>query len=150
MKDYAEYSPNGDLYWADEVENLTPYFSESTLALIEKINAKHDADIGTRVKQQLFEYDEEIDVNLAGDDHEMVNVNEFLQLILDFIAIGDELPLDLLGDYLWMTPELDRKKLKEALQEAKQYHDKYYDDIEDSSTHFFTHTLNVAYKIWVG
>ena len=127
------------------------------MRLLNKIDDKYDDNVVIRFVQALLIYDECLYETLGEYDDARLNffatIDDFLKLCIEFIRVGDELPVYLVGDYYIMTIHSDHvlNDLRPSLQMAMEFvkADKYA-NIPDVSTDIFTAVLSTAYDFIVG
>lgn len=143
---------DGTLAFADDIDTMIDRFPATTLSLLRKIDDKYDDNITIRLAQELLAYDENLCETLGESDDDRLEffavVNDFLDLCVEFIRVGDELPIYLIGDYYNMVMynahvlyDL-RATLHVAMEFVKA--DKYA-GTADASTDMFVAVLSTAY-----
>lgn len=138
------------------IDTVISRFPATTLSLLRKIDDKYGDNITIRLAQELIVYDEFLYEWLAESEQDTVSffaaINDFLNLCIEFIRVGDELPVYLVGDYYIMTVHDNRvyDTLRNALEPALEFAkaDKYA-GIADVSTDIFVAVLSTTYDFVV-
>ena len=147
---------DGTLAFANDIDVMISRFPATTLSLLRKIDDKYDDNVTIRLAQELLVYDECLPETLgkSGTDRLefFATIDDFLNLCIEFIRVGDELPIYLVGDYYTMTLHNHylvsdlRPALSPVLEFAKA--DKYA-GIADASTDMFVAVLSTTYDFVV-
>ena len=147
---------DGTLAFANDIDAMISRFPVTTLSLLRKIDDKYDDNVTIRLAQGLLDFDECLHETLGEADDDRLEffatIDDFLNLCTEFIRVGDELPIYLVGDYYTMTlynhyvvNDL-RHALSPVLEFAKV--DKYV-GIADVSTDMFVAVLSTAFDFVV-
>lgn len=142
MRNYTMHNSDGTVSWADEVQAVANLAPAKLLNLISSISTKHNANIATRVWQELLDYDDQLASTLDADDTDdlFVRVLELLELMDKYIRVGDALPMFLVGDYLnlWIHDNCAYNALNDELKLVQRLFEMgKYDNVADASTDFF-------------
>ena len=148
---------DGTLAFDNDIDAVLNIIPVDTMQLLNKIDDKYDDNIVIRFIQELLVYDECLYETLGEYDDVRLNffatVDDFLKLCIEFIRVGDELPIYLVGDYYNMTVHSDHvfNDLRTALNVAMEFvkADKYA-NIPDVSTDMFVAVLSTKYDFVVG
>ena len=142
---------------ANDIDVMISQFPADTLSLVRKIDDKYDDNITIRLAQELLVYDECLYETLGEYDDARLEffatVNDFLNLCVEFIRVGDELPVYLVGDYYNMTVHSDYvlNDIRPALETVMEFvKAEKYADIQDASTDMFVAVLSTTYDFVVG
>lgn len=142
MRNYTMHNSDGTVSWANEVQAVANLAPAKLLNLISSISTKHNANIATRVWQELLDYDDQLANTLDADDTDdlFVRVLELLELMDKYIRVGDALPMFLVGDYLnlWIHDNCAYNALNDELKLVQRLFEMgKYDNVADASTDFF-------------
>lgn len=147
---------DGTLAFANDIDVMISRFPATTLSLLRKIDDKYDDNVTIRLAQELLVYDECLYETLGESDDDRLafftDVNDFLNLCVGFIRVGDELPIYLVGDY-YNIAVCDRyvlNDLRPTLETAMEFvKAEKYADIQDASTDMFVAVLSTTYDFVV-
>ena len=148
---------DGTLAFDNDIDAVLNIIPVDTMRLLNKIDDKYDDNIVIRFVQELLVHDECLYETLGEYDDARLNffatIDDFLKLCIEFIRVGDELPIYLVGDYYNMTVHSDHvlNDLRTALNGAMEFvkADKYA-NIPDVSTDMFVAVLSTTYDFVVG
>lgn len=151
MKNYTLKNADGTVSWADEVQEVANLAPAKLLNLISNISTKHNANIATRVWQELLDYDDMLASTIEADDVDGLfsRASELLELVDKYIRVGDELPMFLVGDYLnlWIHDNYAYNALNEELEQMQRLlATGKYDNVVDASTDFFVAIHSTYYS----
>lgn len=143
MKNYTIYEYEGSIAWTQEIQDIANLAPASVLDIISRLSTMHNANIATRIWQELMYYDDEL-VDILTDGLSIAEffdgVSQFLELVELHIRVGDELPLFLLGDFLNLKAHDSRAydALNAELRSLQiVFISGEYDKVTDASTDFF-------------
>ena len=147
---------DGTLAFANDIDVMISRFPVTTLSLLRKIDDKYDDSVTIRLALELLDYDERLHVTLSKSDADRLEffaaIDDFLNLCIEFIRVGDELPIYLVGDYYTMTlyNHYIVNDLLPALYPVLKFAkaDKYA-NIPDVSTDMFVAVLSTTYDFVV-
>ena len=147
---------DGTLAFANDIDVMISRFPATTLSLLHKIDDKYDDNVTICLAQELLVYDECLHETLgkSGTDRLefFATIDDFLNLCIEFIRVGDELPIYLVGDYYTMTSYNDYvlNDIRPALETAMEFvKAEKYADIQDASTDMFVAVLSTTYDFVV-
>ena len=154
MKDYKIREIDGTTLWADEVQEVANLAPAKVLDIINRLSTKHNANIATRVWQELLDYDDQLASTHDADDTDDLfsRALEILELMEQYIRVGDELPVFLVGDYLnlWVHDNWAYDALNDELMTVQRlFAVGKYDNVADASTDFFV-VIHNTYTSVVG
>ena len=148
---------DGTLVFDNDIDAVLNIIPVDTMQLLNKIDDKYDDNIVIRFIQELLVYDECLYATLGESDDDRLDffatIDEFLNLCIEFIRVGDELPIYLVGDYYNMTVHSDHvlNDLRPSLQMATDFlKAEKYANIPDVSTDMFVAVLSTTYDFIVG
>lgn len=155
MIDYTIHNSDGTMSWADEVQEVANLAPAKVLDIINRLSTKHNANIATRVWQELLDYDDQlVSTHDADDDYDLFHrALEILELMDKNIRVGDELPMFLVGDYLnlWIHDNYTYNALNDELKLVQRlFATGKYDNVADASTDFFVAIHSTYYTSVVG
>ena len=140
MKDYTIRKIDGTASWADEVQEVANLAPAKVLDIINRLSTKHNANIATRVWQELLDYDDQLASTHDDTDDLFSGALEILELMEQYIRIDDKLPMFLVGDYLNLRVHDNRAydALNDELMTVQILFTKgKYDNVANASTDFF-------------
>lgn len=155
MKNYTIHNSDGTMSWADEVQEVANLAPAKVLDIINRISTKHNANIATRVWQELLDYDNDlVSTHDADDDYDLFSrALELLELVEQHIRVGDELPMFLIGDYLnlWIHDNYAYDAISREFDLVQRlFVTGKYDNVADASTDFFVAIHSTYYTSVVG
>lgn len=151
MKNYTLKNADGTVSWADEVQEVANLAPAKLLNLISNISTKHNANIATRVWQELLDYDNDlVSMPSDNDDYDLFHrALEILELMDKNIRVGDKLPMFLVGDYLnlWVHDNCAYDTLSREFDLVQRlFVTGKYDNVADASTDFFVAIHSTYYS----
>ena len=154
MKDYKIREIDGTTLWADEAQEVANLAPAKVLDIINRLSTKHNANIATRVWQELLDYDDQLASTQDADDTDDLfsRALEILELMEQYIRVGDDLPVFLVGDYLnlWVHDNCAYNTLNDELMTVQRlFAEGKYDNVADASTDFFV-VIHNTYTSVVG
>lgn len=153
MTDYTMHDTDGTVSWADEVQAVANLAPAKVLDIIDRLSTKHNANIATRVWQELLDYDNDL-VSIPSDNDDLFyRAIEILELMDRNIRVDDKLPMFLVGDYLnlWVHDNCAYDALSREFDLVQRlFATGKYDNVADASTDFFVAIHNTYYTSVVG